>query len=207
MNLHHKKAITLTELIIAVILLGVAFAAATTFSFASYNFFFSSDRFVQTQLAVSPAIEMIVKDAYRQTGDVSNSGIYLFPVGCTNDCNEVHLRLDLNNPATPNNYTDDTWLGFWRLNNSLVYCSNCAQPSVLQCGGACAVETLVNNRIVSTTDPGGLEGFELTPNFTDPNCRLNIEITSRYNPSQAVGPDNPQVTLTTSVCPRSISLR
>ncbi len=200
MNLARKQSITLTELIIAIVLLGTVFLVATTFNLASYNFYYSTDKFVQTQLAISPAMEQIVKEALRATGDVTSttSASGFFPAA---GGSEIHIRRDYNAAGAPNNtpsdYLDDIWAGFRLNGNNLEYCSDCVRPNAL---GACnsSWESMASNRITA---------FNVTPNFTDPNCRVDIQITGRYNPSQPSDPDNPEVTLMTSLCPRSLSLR
>lgn len=205
-QLSKQEAVTLTELIISVVLLGTVFLAATTFNLASYNFYYSADKFVQTQLAISPAMEKIVKDASLQSGDLNDMGRYLFPAGCVNNCNEVHIRMDYNanTPPLPNNtpgdYNDDTWVGFWSdVNHNLWYCDNCnGQQSVAGCGGCMGILYVLTNKLITG-------GFILTRN--DPDCKLDINVTGRFDPSKSPNEDNPEVTFLSSVCPRSLSLK
>ncbi len=217
MNPAHKKAFTLTELIIAVVLLGVIFMAATTFNIASFSFFRETDKFVQTQLDISPAMEKVVKEISLEAGDVASPGISFmcYPPACSPN-NEVHIARDYNSSGipnnTPNDYTDDTCVAFWRGDglqiHDLMYCSNCS--GCVRAGldthtcGCLTLTTLVSNRIVAPSDPSGKEGFTVAAN---PNCGVDITITGRFDPTQLPGDNNPQVELTTTACPRSVSLQ
>lgn len=211
----NKKSLTLTELVIAVALLGTVFAAATNFNLASYNIYYSSDKLVETQLALSPAMEMIIKNASQVVGDTGagevlpNAGFFFGMSG--GNYIEVHMRLDMNNPHTPGNYNDDTWVGFWRrtdgsYTHDLVFCPNC-DPNVTLCNGTCNIQTLVSGKIVNSSDPGGSEGFKITDNIVSKGC-IDIQIIGRFTPSLPVNPlTNPEVTFASTVCPSGLSVK
>lgn len=208
----NSKSLSLTELVIAIALLGTVFAAATSFNIASYNFYYSSDKLVETQLAISPAMEMVVKNASLVVGDIPTGMLlsegFFFGLAHGN-YQEVHMRLDLNSPPTPNNYNDDTWVGFWRdepsNSNDLIFCGNC-NPNVSHCNGTCATQTLIKGRLLDWSQ-SGIEGFKITDRLSTNGC-IDISITGRYNPSLSADPlTNPEVNLTSTVCPSGLSLK
>ncbi len=217
----NRKSLTLTELIIAIVLLGIVFLTATNLEISGRRFYIQSDRYTQAIMDIAPAMEKIEKTALLQIGDITNTGISLFPAGCVNNCNEVHIRRDYNAAGNPNNspgdYADDRWVAFWRSNappnnclppnpamataNDLLFCRNC-QNQAISNGCNCAANDCQSlaKRIVAPA--AGLEGFVVTSNA---NCGIDISITARFDPTNLADDNNPQVFLTSSACPRGTS--
>jgi hypothetical protein len=113
-----KKTITLIELLIAISLLLLIVLGAGAFHIASERFLRSSETKVSVVNDLTYILEHINKYISLATGDINVPGIVL------SDSTHLRIRVDLNNPPTPNDYTDDTWLEYRLNGNNLEFCSN-----------------------------------------------------------------------------------
>jgi hypothetical protein len=113
-----KRAITLLELLIAISLLLLIVLGVGVFDIASRRFLRSSETKVSVVNDLAYILEHINKYISLATGDINVPGIVL------PDSTHLRIRVDLNNPPTPNNYTDDTWLEYRLNGHNLEFCSN-----------------------------------------------------------------------------------
>ncbi len=190
MRLKKNRALTLTELIIATVIIGIIMVGIGSMDFALRQSHQGSSRNALIAMRTSAIMLHITKNAQLATGNLTDLGLI---TTATN----AWIRLDNPNNPTPDNYSDDTWVSytFDTLNQDLYFCT------VLDNATACtsADETL-----------GTLENF--TPTLTidttpgNPQLYLEISLSSLFDLSQPEDPfSNPRYTLTTRVYPKSIS--
>ncbi|MCD6539232.1 MAG: type II secretion system protein [Candidatus Omnitrophica bacterium] len=177
----NKRTITLIELILAIVLLGVIILSATAIDVASRYFFKSSDTKVQVLNEVSFILEHIQKNASQATGWIDDPGFKLL------SSTQLLIRQDANNPPTPGDFTDDTWIEYRRQGNNFRFSPD----------GGTNWETL-SSRIVDNPDIDG-DGFpepvfSLSPSGTE----VIVTLTARYDPSASLdSKTNPEVSLQT----------
>ncbi|RLJ09805.1 MAG: hypothetical protein DRP15_02345 [Candidatus Aenigmatarchaeota archaeon] len=168
----NKRTITLIELILAIVLLGVIILSATAIDVASRYFFKSSDTKTQVLNEVSFILEHIQKNASQATGWIDDSGFNL------PSSTRLLIREDFDN---------DTWVEYRRQRNRFRFSPD----------GGTNWETL-SSRIVDNPDIDG-DGFpepvfSLSPSGTE----IIVTLTARYDPSRSYdSKTNPQVSLQT----------
>lgn len=191
MNLNLKKSVTLVELIIAISLFGVLVVAFTSFDTYSRQHVIVSDRRARLQNELAYALEQMSKYVLQGTGNFNNQ-----PLQQTT--NGFRIRVDLHNPPTPADLSDDTWISYTLSGNTL----SCSLNS----------QTL-STHIISNVSYGSLPtsnpaaGFYYY--FTDSNTMVEIGLVGRWDPSplSAISVDNPQVVMKTKVYTRCSSAR
>ncbi|MDP2938964.1 MAG: hypothetical protein Q8O13_02625 [Candidatus Omnitrophota bacterium] len=182
MNPLYKKALSLTELIIAIVLLGTVFAAATAFNLATYKFYYSADKYAQTQLAIAPAMELISKNILQGIGAKDDPAVSF--TGAGPPYNNITIRYD----STGNAQIDanDKKVEFKLQGNIIKF-----DPDITNAGDEQEIATRVVN-------------LSFTPDSD--YFLIDVKITARFVPTQIAGSDNPEVTLETSVSQRLASI-
>ena len=102
-----SKGVTLIELILSIVFLGVIILAAVSFDYTSSYLFNSSQKKAIIVNQRSLCLEHIAKYASQATGDINNPGII---VDAANKW--AKIRIDENNPHTPSDYSDDKWVRY-----------------------------------------------------------------------------------------------
>ncbi len=149
-----KRSLTLVELIIAIVLLGVVVLGVMAFDSASRQFLRSSERKVEVLNELTLIMEHIHKNTLLGIGDANNPAIAVTesPGGVFN----VTIRQDLatnGNPLnTPQNYGDDRAVRYIfdtrAGNNSVTY-------AVLNSGGGVVETQVLANNMLRLTDESG----------------------------------------------------
>lgn len=101
-----KKSVTLVELIISIVLLGVIVLGATAFHLSSERFLSSSEKKTQVLNDLTFILQHLHKNILLATGDITDRGID--PSGVTT----LRIRQDKRVPRTPANYGDDVWVRY-----------------------------------------------------------------------------------------------
>jgi len=182
-----KKGVTLLELLIAMVLLGVivlTFASIENFGrFHTIN----ADRRAKVQNEVSFLLSHIAKSIQSAVGDVNNPPIQGLADG-------FRVRIDTNAIATPGIFTDDLFFNYRLAANTLNFsCTPAGAGSP-----ACPADEVLSNRIVSGVRFGAIpthptQGLNIF--ITDSASKLEVALVARYDPASAVSVDNPEVTL------------
>jgi len=192
------RGMTLTELLVASILVGIVMLGVASFSIALKHIQGGTSRSALLAMRTHAAMAKITKDAYATVGDATNPGIKERAMG---QDRSICFRKDTNDPSS---YTDDTWSCYYRRrlgsSNNLWRCTEPTPPAkvppanLLECnnGGTSDLLLNLNNNdyftIVTDTDDR-LEYIEFT-------------FTAIIDRSAAVHPvDNPLYTLVTRVSP------
>jgi len=166
-----KKSVTLVELIMGIILLGVILLAATSFDLASRQFFKSSDFKSELLAEASFVMDHIDKHLSEITGYASDKGY---------------------NRASANTFWLRTASGTYEYRvagNVLQFCD-------ITAGGTCEVLTQKLSPIAG--DPLlNASGISFSDNVTiDNNCAVEVKLSLLYRPGEAEHyKTNPRVTL------------
>ncbi len=196
MNLKENIALTLTELIVATIVMGIVALGVGAVDVALRQSHHSTSRNAIVAMRTSAIMLHVTKDVEMATGDRADSGIRVDdPVNTTN----IWIRReDPTNPSPdPNSYVDDIWVSYTydSGNHNLYYC------------------TVPNNTTPCTTadqNLGTLANLRATPVFDETlgtqNFYLEVTLTNLFNPLTAADIyDNPQYQLTSRIAPASSS--
>jgi hypothetical protein len=170
-----RKAVTLTELLIAVSLMMVVILGAASFDIASRNFLNSSERKTQVLNELTLILEYLDKAATTAHGSPDNPAF-------SASGNTLYIQQDVGTPPTPNDYSDDV----------AVQCDINIGSHTIDCGGArlsqrlmvftyaahnCALTvTNITLRYDPDSDPHDRDNPEVKAeniNFLSHNCSLN----------------------------------
>ena len=101
-NMSKRPAMTLIELLLALIFLMVILLAATSFHLSSEEFVRSSQRRAEIINDLAFVLDHLQKNITQATGAVYDPGISW-------DGTNLRVRQDLNSVQTPGDFSDDTW--------------------------------------------------------------------------------------------------
>ena len=208
MKERHNKSVSLLELLIAIVLLAVLALGLTSIDFFSRNHVISSDMRSRLQNEIYLALEHVSRSVIRATGDNGNFGIldptFVGPAPYHETFTQV--RIDLNSPPTPNNYADDTWVGYALdlrggiHNGELFFCPNVTTFNY------CGTGFEANRVVIASHIPH--DGFRVTrifgPDATTP-IGLTVTLNARHDVSVAVSLENPEMTMMNVAYSRSIT--
>lgn len=184
---------TLTELLIAMVLMGIVMLGIVSVDFAVRGMQKNISRDTVVTMRTSATMLDMAKNAAAMTGDQNNLG--------WNDsvADRYCFREDINSSSVPNNtphdYSDDRWICYQQSGTNILKCSGATGAPPSNCG--------IGSFILGTAIAAGLNiQFIRDNNETVQNSFVAISITNRFNPAQpASSPDNPEVTMTTKVSP------
>lgn len=207
MRERHNKSVSLLELLVAIVLLSVLVLGLTSIDFFSRNHVISSDRRSRLQNEIYLALEHVNRSVIRATGDNTSYGILdptfvgPFPYHET----FTQIRIDLNSPPTPNNYADDTWVGY-ALDlrggthvGELFFC-----PDV-NTHNYCGTGHEGDRVVIASHIPH--DGFRVTQIF-GPGATpigLTVILNGRHDVNVAVSLENPEMTMMNVAHSRSIT--
>ncbi|MDD5252849.1 MAG: prepilin-type N-terminal cleavage/methylation domain-containing protein [Candidatus Omnitrophota bacterium] len=183
--LNKKTGVSLIELIVCMVIISlVVLGFFSVELFSSYHVI-SSERRAKLQNDLSYSLEYMAKYVQQSTGDVNNPPITVYPTSGAQTGFRTHV--DLNDPRTPNDLSDDTWVNFYLNGNTL----NSLQDGVTE---------VLSDKIISNFDnyimPAAPDkGFYVY--ITDQGTAVEIGLVARYYPGSAVSADNPQIAMKT----------
>ena len=183
--LNKKTSVSLIELIVCMVIISlVVLGFFSVELFSSYHVI-SSERRAKLQNDLSYSLEYLAKYVQQSTGDMSNPAITVYPTSGTQT--GFRTRVDLNDPQTPNDLSDDTWVNFYLNGNTL----NSLQDGVTE---------VLSDKIISNFDnyimPAAPDkGFYVY--ITDQGTAVEIGLVARYYPGSTVSVDNPQIAMKT----------
>jgi len=191
-----KAAVTLLELLVALILLSIlVLSICSVVNFSRYHVI-NADKRARIQNDVSFVLAHMTKSVQRGIGDMNNEPL-------ENIANGFRVRVDNN---TPGNYNDDRWLSYALGGNTLSF--SCTQISAAS--PACPPAENLSAKIVSGAVFGAIpavpaNGFNY--NFLDNDTTLEVALVARYDPASATSADNPEVVMKNSILARSAASR
>ncbi len=191
------RGLTLIELMIAIILMGMLVLGFYSIDLFSRYHVISSDKRAKLQNEISYALEYMSKYVQQSIGDVNNPPIKRYPDSGSQTGFQV--RRDLNSPQTPSNLADDSWVSFSLSNNEITaQCAGPGCPFVSESLTKKISGSFVADTVMPETPPEG-EGFYVRITDPGPNQGMAVDIglKGRHSPAVAVSQDNPQVSMKT----------
>lgn len=197
MNIRTQNALTLTELLVSTILMGIVMGGVAAFSLFVKQSRDSTGAGTILAVQTVTAMHYLVQDANKAVGDNSNRGV----ISDSPPLWSVCFRHDTNDPTV---YTDDTWACYWydAPSDALWKCATRtavagAPPAdFTDCQAGAGEVKLV------TLDPAATDYFEVVD---DANGRFNyvdITLNTIANPAQEANTiANPTYQLFTRVSP------
>ncbi|UCB57496.1 MAG: prepilin-type N-terminal cleavage/methylation domain-containing protein [Candidatus Omnitrophota bacterium] len=180
-----SKGFSLTEILIAIVLMSLVMLTVVSVDITSRRYFKGSSEQVEVFDEAKIAMEHIIRNVQRGVGDIDNPGLAIYDGG-------TRIRVNLDDDG--NGIADRTIEYMYQ--NGPDY--NIVFDSDVSAGNP--TEDFADGKLLSATFAFGKDaGDNDIPNH------LDIEIVARQDPSQEVGPDNPETTLTSSVVLRAMS--
>jgi len=184
-QLLNAVGLTLTELIVATVIMGVVMVGVASVDIGIRNAFEGTTENIAVASEVSALMHHISTNVSQSTGWQGNPGIVI-------NGSKLSIRKDTNTPQTPDDLTDDGWF---------IYNPGLVAFSVVYCTANASTATCL------TTDPrlGGGRILSFTPTLNADN-QLNVTIDGVFDPSIAVDPiTNPEYLLQSTFNPSSMS--
>lgn len=178
MNRPYIKAVTLVELLIAVVLISLIALGFSSIDIFSRHHVISADRRAKLQNELAYALEDIQKNVSQGVGNYNDPSLVQL-------ANGFQVRTDINSPATPQDLSDDTWISYTLSGNQLSSSSSGVLASHILSGVAFAS---------LPSDPNAINnGFYIL--FSDNNTVVEVGLASRWRPNEALSVDNPQASM------------
>ncbi len=193
------KAVTLMEVLVAIVLLGVVIVALNSINTFSHFQVISSGRRARVQNEVFVAVDHIGKQISATIGNEMITGTdSVVRSGTTAGVPYLAFRVDTNNDGSA-----DQWRGYRNLNTMLQWCPNCATSACTACnawawGSAGAV---VSNNITGfqVEKPGSPN--QLSRNYVD----VTVEACFKPGAGSCGSSENPTVNMTVTIKLPSVS--
>ena len=187
----NKNGLTLAELLVATILMGIIMVGVASFSYTVKRMQDSTSRASVLAMSTAGAMTHMTKNAARAVGEQDDLGIDLAA-----DDSSMAFRQDRN--ETPDDYTDDVWIIYVVDTNTLSVCEDAddAIPEPANCTGANS--TVLTQQL----DPNNLPVFEFTTDEANLQMYIDITLNTIFAPGDPVSPvTNPTYSMTTRVTP------
>jgi Tfp pilus assembly protein PilE len=198
LKIRGRSGLTLTELVIASILVGIVSIGIFSVDYALRGSRAAASDDSILAMKTWATMEHITKNAKLAVGDITNPGI-IAPSGNNYLC----FRQDT--ATTPNDYTDDLWRCYSKFSNNIHTCTKTALSGPSACNsGDEAIGTYALEDSCSVNCE--LFTYNFVQNSSLHKLYLDISITNRLNPATPSDPmDNPNYTLQTRIFPEGQS--
>ncbi len=179
--MYSRKGFTLTEIIIAIVLTGLVVLAVTSVDITSRKFFNIASERSRVQDEIKIAMEHIVTHLRLGVGYVDNPGFVVSGGG-----SQIQLRLDVDKDGRFTASPPD----------SIIQYSYQGSPDY----------KIVYNDGAGSEDLAAavIESINFSSDAGSPN-KVDVTIEALPDPSESEGPDNPKITLTSSIVLRAMS--
>jgi prepilin-type N-terminal cleavage/methylation domain-containing protein len=192
-----NRGLTLIELLVSMVLMSLVILGLSSVNSFSRHHVISSDKRAKVQNEISYALEHMSKYVQQSNGSLNQNAIVPSATG-------FRVYIDLGNPQTPSDLTDDGWIDYTLSLNTLT--ATCSAN-----GGNCPFTTPENlsDRIIAGVASNTVmpefpaQGFYV--NITDQGTAVDIGLTGRYDPAVAASPENPQISMKTRLVSSSAS--
>ncbi len=195
-TIRNKKALSLTELLVSSVLIGIVMVGVAAFSLATKQTRDSTSRATVLSIQTAAALNFVKADAMKAVGDNVNRGVV---TGSQGTSRSICFRHDDNDPTS---YAGDTWQCYFS-DSSLLY--RCTAPTAgvppaptdfaLGCNqgtGAVFLVQLSQTDFTAVTDDAATGRFEY----------ISIFLNTIYDPADAADPIlNPTYSLSTRIKP------
>ena len=172
---HHQKGLTLAELLVTTMIIGVVMMGMVSVDFAIRSNDQQQSRLSVATLRTAATIQDVVATATQAFGDMTTRCIQTANL-TTDATNYICIYRDWGTPA---NYTDDSWQCYTRHGNNLHKCTRTLVADKGACTNAAPIIGTVTIDTFNAPD---------TPVFmtTSPNFYFQITIKNRYDPTRPV---------------------
>ncbi|MDP2654541.1 MAG: hypothetical protein Q8Q08_11015 [Candidatus Omnitrophota bacterium] len=189
---------TLTELIVATILVGIVMVGTVSVDYAIRRTRQSTSFSGINSLETSATLLHISRNIALAVGDQQNSGIFdLAGGGSDGFC----IRQDI--LTTPGDYTDDEWKCYTRIAQRIHFCTKTAVQGPLACVGT---DETVGFTVYDSGTGTDMFTYSITNNPATRDFYVDVTITSRTNPLAPSDPlKNPQYQVSTRIAPMGSS--
>ncbi|MCA9398688.1 MAG: prepilin-type N-terminal cleavage/methylation domain-containing protein [Candidatus Omnitrophica bacterium] len=129
-SLLNKNGLTLTELLVASIMIAIVMVGVASFGSSITGMQASSGRAGLVGLSTVSALAQLRADIESAVGDSSSMGV----VSGKSEANgQLCLRQEGGSPATPDDYTDDTWVCYTHVNSYDIFRCDGLASAVTDC--------------------------------------------------------------------------
>ena len=204
-TLTKKEGITITELLVASVMIAIVMIGVASFALAINQFQFATNKSVTIALKTKTAMALMTQDAVKSVGDKSNRGVY-YQTNGTN-MSSICFRHDL--LSTPEDYSDDQWICYAHILDFELH--RCINPTTdisffsgctgLGGGPGCCTGATLDEVILTLADDNNEIG-EVIENGNGDLLFIDLTLTTRFIFNQIEHPvDNPEYTLSTQISP------
>ena len=198
MPLYSRKSVTFIELLIAIVLLSVIVLAVNNVNIFSRYHLVSTDRRVKVQNDASRCLEHITKYV---SGAIGNAAVSVVIIDSSSLSNTLSAftdyngngSMDISSALSPR----DRWVRYSMSGNAFNYYADCGDAAAPACGSV--TEVIAND----------ITAFNAVKNISNGNNYADISITACWDPAATTAacgtPDNPSVTMNTSINLPSVS--
>lgn len=196
-----KNGMTLTELLMASVLVGIVMLGVASFSVSLNQFQNSTDKSTLIAMKTKAAMARINRDALLAVGDATDPGVYSWTNGSNR--NSICFRHDLAN--TPADYSDDTWTCYFHGNSFNV--TRCVDPAAgpppaCTNNGQCCGGATEQSPLLQLADNASEYAAIVDADGDGRMDYIGITFTTRATWNQPAHPiTNPEYTLTTQISP------
>ncbi|MBF0523428.1 MAG: prepilin-type N-terminal cleavage/methylation domain-containing protein [Candidatus Omnitrophica bacterium] len=187
-----NHGLTLVELLVATILIGIVMMGVVSFNYAIQQMQSTTNKSALLSMQSIGLLGQVTRDVSQAVGNsAANPGIITDSSHKT-----ISVRQDLNN--TPTDYSDDTWVTYtWDdPSHTLTRCEQTGTPIE---GCAANHGTILSDKITNST-------FWLKADQETSVFYVELSLTLKDNPNEAANPSlNPTTTITTRISPRGQS--
>ena len=198
LRIRSRSGLTLTELVIASILVGIVTLGIFSVDFALRGSRAAASDDSLLAMKTWATMETITKNAKHAVGDISSPGI-----AASSGNNYLCFRQDT--ATTPNDYTDDIWRCYSRFSNNIHTCSKTAAAGASACNSG---DDIIGTYALQDSCSANCELFtyNLVEDAALHKFYLDISLTNRLSPGTPSDPmDNPNYTLQTRIFPEGHS--
>jgi hypothetical protein len=204
------KSISLTELLVSIMIMGIMILSFYSLENFSYEKVLSADRRAKVQNALAYSLDTMGQIVLKASGDINNPPIKLYSASGSAPWTGFQVRFDCQAPQTPSDLTNDVWIYYTLSGNDLsVGCRG------LNCG-SCGTDNPV-----PPISPGEVLSSKIVANFSntlmpedplntgfyvlvDPlGNKVDVGLVGRYYPDQTptlkTRLTNPQVAMKTKL--------
>ena len=192
-----QKGLTLAELLVATILIGIVMTGVSAFSVFVKQARDSTGAGTILAVQTATAMHYLVQDANKAVGDNSNRGVVFDSVNQLSIC----FRHDVSDPAA---YTDDSWAFYWydAASDGLWKCVDRNAAATVPPSDFTDCQVGTGEVKLVTLDPAATDYFEVADDANGRLDYIDITLNTIANPAKTADTmNNPTYQLFTRVSP------
>ncbi len=189
-----NKGISLTELIVATVAVGVIMVGVVSVDQAMRQSHQGTSRNALVSMKTSAIMLHITKNVQLTNGYRTESGS--IDGIRTNIANTLCVRKEDPSNITPGNYSDDVWACYTLNGTNMNFCQSAAGGAAAACGAGTVLGTATSFTVQLSNDSDPVTG----------QFYVEITVINRFDPAAGKNTfDNPEITLTSRISPPGLS--